>query len=149
MRHDGPDGGRGRALPGLLRSDVERLLLILSGTFGALGVVFGAFGAHGLRARLDALPDGAVRRAWWETAAHYHLIHALAIAVAAYLFSRSNSTAATVAGFSFVCGIVLFSGSLYAMTLTGVRALGAVTPFGGLLFIAGWVGVVVAAWSLR
>jgi uncharacterized membrane protein YgdD (TMEM256/DUF423 family) len=121
----------------------------MSGVLGALGVVLGAFGAHGLRARLDALPDGAVRRGWWETAAHYHLIHALAIAVAGYLVARAGSAAATVSGVSFALGILLFSGSLYVMTLTGVRALGAVTPFGGLLFIAGWVSVAVSAWNLR
>lgn len=121
----------------------------MSGVFGALGVGFGAFGAHGLRARLDALADGAVRRGWWETGAHYHLIHALAIGLAAYVSSRSGSAAAAVGGFAFALGIVLFSGSLYAMTLTGARALGAVTPFGGLSFIVGWVAVAVSAWSIR
>jgi uncharacterized membrane protein YgdD (TMEM256/DUF423 family) len=127
---------------------VERLFLILSGGFGAVGVALGAFGAHGLRAHLATLTDGADRRAWWETAAHYHLIHALAIGLAAYVVGkREGSSAAVVAGFSFAGGIVLFSGSLYTMTLTGVRALGAVTPFGGLLFIVGWVGIAVAAWQ--
>jgi uncharacterized membrane protein YgdD (TMEM256/DUF423 family) len=127
---------------------VERLFLILSGGFGALGVAFGAFGAHGLRAHLATLADGPDRRAWWETAAQYHLIHALAIGLAAYAVGkREASSAAVVAGFSFAGGIVLFSGSLYAMTITGVRAFGAVTPFGGLLFIAGWVGIAVAAWQ--
>ena len=120
-----------------------------SGVFGALGVAFGAFGAHGLRARLESLPDGAVRRAWWETAAHYHLIHALAIAAAGYLVSRTGSFAATASGFSFAAGIVLFSGSLYVMTVTGIRALGAVTPIGGLLFIAGWICLAVSAGSIR
>ncbi len=122
---------------------------MMSGVLGALGVVFGAFGAHGLRARLDALPDGALRRGWWETAAHYHLIHALAIAVAGYLVSRAGSTAATISGISFAFGILLFCGSLYAMTLTGVRGLGAVTPIGGLLFIVGWVSLAVSAWEMR
>lgn len=121
----------------------------MSGIFGALGVALGAFGAHGLRARLEALPDGALRRAWWETAAHYHLIHALAIAAAGYVASRTVGTAATVSGFAFAGGILLFSGSLYAMTLTGIRAFGAVTPFGGLLFIAGWVSLAISAWNIR
>jgi uncharacterized membrane protein YgdD (TMEM256/DUF423 family) len=129
---------------------VERLFLVLAGVFGALGVALGAFGAHGLRSYLGAFADGAERRAWWETAAHYHLIHALAIGLAAYLVGkREQSIPATVAGFCFALGILLFSGSLYAMTLTGVRALGAVTPFGGLLFIAGWVGIAVGAWRMR
>ena len=121
----------------------------MSGVLGALGVALGAFGAHGLRARLDALPDGALRRGWWETAAHYHLIHALAIAVAGYLASRAGGTLATLSGFSFGLGILLFSGSLYAMTLTGARGLGAVTPLGGLAFIAGWVLLAVSAWNIR
>jgi uncharacterized membrane protein YgdD (TMEM256/DUF423 family) len=128
---------------------VERVLFALSGILGALGVALGAFGAHGLRARLDALADGAARRGWWETAAHYHLVHALAVALAAHLVSRTGTSTASIAGLCFAAGIVLFSGSLYAMTLTGVRALGAVTPFGGLLFIAGWVLVAVSAWSIR
>jgi uncharacterized membrane protein YgdD (TMEM256/DUF423 family) len=130
---------------------MERVFLILSGAFGALGVALGAFGAHGLRAHLAALADGADRRAWWETAAHYHLIHALAMGLAAYVVGKRDgaSSYGTVAGFCFAGGIVLFSGSLYAMTLTGIRALGAVTPLGGLLFIGGWVSVAVAAWQVR
>ena len=129
---------------------MERLFLTLSGVFGALGVGLGAFGAHGLKARLATLADGADRRAWWETAAHYHLVHALALGLAAYVAARrGESTAALVAGVGFAGGILLFSGSLYAMTLTGVRALGAVTPIGGLLFIVGWVAIAVAAWQTR
>jgi uncharacterized membrane protein YgdD (TMEM256/DUF423 family) len=124
---------------------MERLFLMSSGVFGALGVILGAFGAHGLKARLSALPDGVLRLSWWETAAHYHLIHALALFAAAYLAGKTGTGAATVAGWAFVAGILLFSGSLYAMTLTGVRVLGAVTPIGGLCFIAGWVAIAVAA----
>jgi uncharacterized membrane protein YgdD (TMEM256/DUF423 family) len=129
---------------------MERILFAASGVFGALGVLLGAFGAHGLRDRLAALPDGALRRSWWETAAHYHLIHALALALAAYLVGRTgSSTIAIAAGFCFGAGILLFSGSLYAMTLTGVRLLGAVTPFGGLCFIAGWVAVAIASFRIQ
>jgi uncharacterized membrane protein YgdD (TMEM256/DUF423 family) len=127
----------------------EKQLLVASGTAGALAVLLGAFGAHGLRAFLSTVPDGEARRAWWETAAHYHLMHALAIGLSAYVVQRSASAApSTAAGYCFIAGIVLFSGSLYAMTLTGVRALGAVTPFGGLLLIAGWTLLVVSAWRL-
>ena len=128
---------------------MERTFFVIGGALGALGVALGAFGAHGLRARLSALPDAVDRLRWWETAAHYHLIHALALCVAAYLAGRAQGAAATTAGWCFTGGIALFSGSLYAMTLTGVRALGAVTPIGGLLFIAGWVAVAVAGWRLR
>ena len=153
MRDECAHHRRGRALPGVLKpggmQSLERALFTISGVLGALGVLFGAFGAHGLRARLDALADGALRRGWWETAAHYHLIHALAIAVAGYLLSRTGSAAAVISGVAFTLGILLFSGSLYAMTITGVRALGAVTPLGGILFVAGWASLAVAAWNLR
>jgi uncharacterized membrane protein YgdD (TMEM256/DUF423 family) len=125
---------------------MERTLLVLAGVQGFLAVALGAFGAHGLKAKLATLSDAAQRMAWWETAAQYHLAHALAIGLSAYLVNRApSSTAAYVAGFCFTGGIVLFSGSLYVMTLTGVRALGAVTPFGGLLLLAGWASVVIAA----
>jgi uncharacterized membrane protein YgdD (TMEM256/DUF423 family) len=125
---------------------MERTLLVLAGVQGFLAVALGAFGAHGLKGKLASLSDAAQRLAWWETAAHYHLAHALAIGLSAYLVSRApSSTAAYVAGFCFTGGIVLFSGSLYVMTLTGVRVLGAVTPFGGLLLLAGWASVVIAA----
>ncbi|HZF55097.1 MAG TPA: DUF423 domain-containing protein [Polyangiaceae bacterium] len=124
---------------------MERIFLILSGVFGFLGVALGAFGAHALRAYLEKLPDGAKRAEWWETASRYHLIHALAIAVAAYLAARAPGGASTAAGYCFAGGILLFSGSLYTMTLTGIRVLGAVTPFGGLLMMAGWIAVVIAA----
>jgi uncharacterized membrane protein YgdD (TMEM256/DUF423 family) len=127
---------------------MERALFTLSGILGALGVALGAFGAHGLQQRLDALADGATRRGWWETAAHYHLVHALAIAAAGYVAARTGGAAAATSGISFALGILLFSGSLYAMTLTGTRALGAVTPFGGVLFIVGWISLAIAAWRI-
>jgi|SRR5690348_507052 uncharacterized membrane protein YgdD (TMEM256/DUF423 family) len=119
-------------------------LLVLACTNGLLAVLLGAFGAHGLKARLSGLPDGALRLEWWQTAAHYHLTHALALGLAAFLASRVSGPLAGWAGACFTGGIVLFSGSLYVMTLTGVRALGAVTPLGGLLLCAGWA---VAGWA--
>ncbi|MGK3994785.1 DUF423 domain-containing protein [Sorangium sp. So ce1024] len=124
---------------------MERLFFLLSGAYGFLAVALGAFGAHGLKARLDALPDGALRASWWQTGAQYHLAHALALALAAHLAARTGGTAATVAGFCFAGGVLLFSGSLYVMTLTGIRSLGGVTPLGGLLLLVGWASVVVAA----
>jgi len=124
---------------------MERLFLAGSGVFGALGVLLGAFGAHGLEARFAALPDGDARRAWWETAARYHLIHAVALGlVAVVLARRPESTALVVAGATFSLGMILFSGSLYTMALTGARALGAVTPLGGVCFVVGWVALAVA-----
>jgi len=120
---------------------MERTALQLAGLLGFLGVALGAFGAHGLKKALAGKPDEAQRHAWWQTAAHYHLIHALAIGLAAAVHGHGH----TSAGWLFLGGIVLFSGSLYLMTLTGIRALGAVTPFGGLLFLAGWVAIGVEA----
>ncbi|MBX3184121.1 MAG: DUF423 domain-containing protein [Polyangiaceae bacterium] len=126
---------------------MERLLILLAGVFGCLGVGLGAFGAHGLTKALAGLEDATTRLGWWETAARYHLIHALGIAFAAWLTSRGAGMSPRVAGVCFAAGIVVFSGSLYTMTLTGARWLGAVTPFGGLLLMAGWVAVCVAAFA--
>jgi uncharacterized membrane protein YgdD (TMEM256/DUF423 family) len=107
---------------------------------GALGVALGAFGAHGLRSRVAA---EAV--AIWETSARYHVIHALALLATAWACDQWPGRYAQSAGWLFVAGTLLFSGSLYALTLTGVRALGAITPIGGLCFIAGWVCLGLAA----
>lgn len=122
---------------------MERTYFLLAGALGFLGVALGAFGAHGLKKRLDGVPDGEQRLAWWQTGAQYHQIHALAVGLAAAIAARAPG--GTIAGWLFLGGIALFSGSLYVMTLTGKRALGAVTPLGGLLFLAGWIAIVVAA----
>ena len=124
---------------------MERLFLILAGAYGLLGVGLGAFGAHAVRGRLADLSDGARRLEWWQTAAQYHLVHALALGLAAYVAARAPGPVATAAGFCFAGGVLLFSGSLYTMTLTGVRGLGAVTPFGGLLLLVGWLCVMISA----
>jgi uncharacterized membrane protein YgdD (TMEM256/DUF423 family) len=129
---------------------MERIFIVLAGVNGLLAVALGAFGAHGLKARLGALADGAPRLAWWETASHYHLMHALALGLCAQLVVRGPAGgAAKVAGSCFLAGIVLFSGSLYAMTLSGMRVLGAITPLGGLCFLAGWAAVIIAGLALR
>jgi uncharacterized membrane protein YgdD (TMEM256/DUF423 family) len=124
---------------------MERLFFAASGAFGFLSVALGAFGAHALRTKLAGLEDGAKRLEWWQTATQYLAIHALAMALAAYLVGRTSSGAATAAGWGFAIGNLLFAGSLYTMTLTGVRALGAVTPLGGVAYLVGWACVVVAA----
>jgi uncharacterized membrane protein YgdD (TMEM256/DUF423 family) len=121
-----------------------KILLGLAAANGFLAVLLGAFGAHALRGRLAELPDGARRLEWWQTATTYHLVHALALGLAALVVQKSG-TPATAAGWSFLAGILLFSGSLYVMTLTGLRALGAVTPLGGLAFLAGWALLFAAA----
>jgi uncharacterized membrane protein YgdD (TMEM256/DUF423 family) len=124
---------------------VERLFLVLSGLNGFVGVALGAFGAHGLRNKLGSATDAARRLEIWETAARYQLFHALALALVAYLCTRSPSRAAPVCGYLFQAGILIFSGSLYALSLTRVRALGAITPIGGLCLLAAWSLVVFVA----
>ena len=126
-----------------------RIFVMMSGLLGFAAVALGAFGAHGLRARLDTLPDGAKRLEWWTTAAHYNLTHALALAFAAWLVHRGSGTPAMVAGWAFAVGTVVFSGSLYAMTLTGQTKLGAITPLGGLCLLVGWIAIIVAGFRLR
>ena len=97
---------------------------------GGLAVAAGAFAAHGLKARL-----GPEQLAWWKTGAEYHLIHALALLITAL---HARGRVFKVAAIAFSIGIALFSGSLYVMALTDLRALGAVTPFGGAAFLVGW-----------
>jgi uncharacterized membrane protein YgdD (TMEM256/DUF423 family) len=106
----------------------------------ALAVAAGAFAAHGLRDRLDARALEV-----FETGARYHMYHALAL-IAAGVVASSLARGAQTAGWLFQIGIVLFSGSLYALALTGVRGLGAITPLGGLAFLAGWLWLAWAAW---
>ena len=124
--------------------NISRSLFVLASTSGFLGVALGAFGAHGLTARLAGLADGATRLDWWKTAAHYQLVHALALGLAASLAASREGRGALVAGVAFAVGTLLFSGSLYTMTLTGIRILGAVTPFGGVAFLIGWIALGVA-----
>lgn len=128
---------------------MERFALLASASFGFLAVALGAFGAHGLKTKLGPLADGAQRLEWWNTGAHYQAIHALALALVGYLAARSASASVSVAAIAFTTGIVLFSGSLFVMTLSGVRALGAVTPLGGLAFLVGWAAVFVTVLKLR
>jgi len=108
--------------------------------FACLAVALGAFGAHGLKARVT--PETL---AVFETGVRYHMYHALALLAVGSLASRAPSPLASAAGWLFVAGIAIFSGSLYAMTFTGARWLGAITPLGGVCFIAGWALLAVAA----
>ena len=105
-----------------------------------LGVLLGAFGAHGLKDRLT--PE---MLSVFETGIRYHLVHALGILAVGSAVARWPQTLVSVAGWCFIAGIVLFSGSLYLLSVTGVRWLGAITPVGGLLFIAGWITLAVGA----
>ncbi len=124
---------------------MDRTLLLASAALGFLGVALGAFGAHGLTRALEGLADAGQRLDWWKTGAQYQLVHALAVGLSAVAAARFEGGLATTAGWLFVAGVVLFSGSLYAMTLTGVRVLGAVTPIGGVLMLGGWASLFAAA----
>jgi uncharacterized membrane protein YgdD (TMEM256/DUF423 family) len=120
----------------------SRLALTLAALLLFAAVGLGAFGAHALKARLA--PE---MLATWQTAVQYHAWHALALlAIGLYTMHRPDAPAIGVAAWLFVAGIALFSGSLYALALTGVRGLGAVTPFGGIAFLAGWLAFAWAAW---
>jgi len=112
-------------------------LLASSALAGFLSVGLGAFGAHALAGRLSADARG-----WWDTATLYALVHAVA-ALAVALQAPKGLMA--VSGWAFLLGILLFAGSLYTMALTGIRPLGAVTPFGGVAFLAGWACLFIGA----
>lgn len=108
----------------------------LGAVLGLLGVGLGAFGAHGLEATWEGLDPvvGVERAAWWDTGAHYHLLHAVAlVAGAAALGNRARG-----ASIAFALGIVIFSGTLYGLALGGPRWLGAITPIGGVALMVGW-----------
>jgi uncharacterized membrane protein YgdD (TMEM256/DUF423 family) len=107
---------------------------------GFISVAAGAFGAHALRARLEPEMLQA-----FETGARYQMYHAFALLVCAWMVSNGPCPWGERAGWAFMFGTLLFSGSLYALALTGIRPLGAITPFGGLAFLAGWIMLAIAA----
>jgi uncharacterized membrane protein YgdD (TMEM256/DUF423 family) len=120
---------------------MSRVFLVLAALSGFIAVAAGAFGAHALKARVS--PD---LLAVFETALRYQMFHVVGLIAVAWLLYRSPSAAALASGWCFVAGTVLFSGSLYALALTGTRWLGAITPVGGVLFLAGWLLLAWAAW---
>jgi uncharacterized membrane protein YgdD (TMEM256/DUF423 family) len=119
---------------------MERLFFSLGGVSAMISVAAGAFAAHALR---DRLPPGSL--AIFETAARYQMYHALGLVAAAWAASRWPSPWSNWAGWLFVTGTLLFSGSLYALALTGTRWLGAITPLGGVAFLAGWLCLAMSA----
>ena len=120
---------------------MQTIFFVIGALSGTLAVALGAFGAHGLKSRLST-----ARLENYETAVRYQMYHALAL-LAVFFAARQWPASAlpTLAGWLFVAGTLLFSGSLYLLVFTGNRRWGAVTPLGGLAFIAGWVCLALAA----
>jgi uncharacterized membrane protein YgdD (TMEM256/DUF423 family) len=120
-----------------------RIFLLLGSISGFLSVALGAFGSHVLKGRLNDYLLGV-----FHTGVTYQTTHALALVLVALLCKWfPDSSALTWAGWCFAVGTLLFSGSLYALSFTNIKALGAITPFGGLLFLAGWALLAVHAWK--
>ena len=122
-----------------------RLLGVLAALFGATGVLLGAFGAHALRSEMSAR-----QLETWQTGVSYQMLHALAL-LAIVLLARSwkgADTLLSIAGIAFVAGIVLFSGSLYALCLGAGTLIGPLTPLGGVSLVVGWCALAAALWKL-
>jgi uncharacterized membrane protein YgdD (TMEM256/DUF423 family) len=118
-----------------------RVALLVAALLMFVAVALGAFGAHALKSRLE--PD---LLATWQTGVQYHAWHALGLfAIGLLMLHWPERSDLALAGWLMIAGIVLFSGSLYALALTGVRTLGAITPFGGIAFLAAWL---VLAWAV-
>lgn len=121
---------------------MARFFLIAGSLVGFLGVAFGAFGAHALQGRLDDYAKGV-----FKTAVDYQFWHALAILAVGLLARSAEHPILKLAGYAFLIGVILFSGSLYTLALSGVRAWGAVTPLGGISFLLGWGCLAYYAWE--
>ncbi len=123
-----------------------RVFMGMAAVFACLSVVLGAFGSHALK---DKLSDRYLEI--FETGTRYEMYHALALLLVALLLMVAGESQPflVAAGFAFIAGIAIFSGSLYALSLTGISWLGAITPLGGLAFIVGWVCVAVGAWNFK
>ena len=123
-----------------------RIFLAIAAILAGLAVAAGAFASHALKERLS---DRALEI--FETASRYQMYHALALLLVAVLLAQMAmpSSLLNTAGYAFLVGIVLFSGSLYALSLSGVKWLGAITPLGGVAFLIGWGCVAAAAWSSK
>lgn len=118
---------------------MERFFFAAGSILALLAVALGAFAAHALKLRLSADMLNI-----FETAVRYHMYHALGLFGVAWATSRWPQSSAPLAGWSFIFGIIVFSGSLYILSMTGMRWLGAITPIGGVAFLIGWA---ILAWS--
>lgn len=120
---------------------MHKLFLLVGSISGMLSVMIGAFGAHALKATLEAHN----RLETFETAVKYQFYHSLALIFLGLLMVQFQHKAFNVSGYGFIAGILIFSGSLYVLSLTGMTKLGAITPLGGLAFILGWASM---AWGI-
>jgi len=118
---------------------MHRRFLILAGLLGFLGVLAGTFGAHGLKGRIEPAMIET-----FEVGVRYHLVHAVALLVVALMAQQKISACMKVAGWGFTIGIIIFSGTLYLLAVTGMKWLGAITPLGGVGFMVGWIALLVA-----
>ncbi|MED1913706.1 MULTISPECIES: DUF423 domain-containing protein [unclassified Brevibacillus] len=120
-----------------------KLFLMLGSISGFLSVALGAFGAHALKEKLDAYSLGI-----FHTGVTYQTTHALALVLVALLLKwYPDSSGLVWAGWCFAAGTLVFSGSLYTLAMTGIKVLGAITPIGGVLFLAGWALLAIHAWK--
>lgn len=127
----------------------SRTLLLISAALGTAGIAIGAFGAHVLTDLLAGISDDQIleREDWLETGVRYHMYHVPALMALAFASERLGKV--TWVAWLWIVGVLIFSGCLYAMSLTGIRILGAIVPIGGLSLLAGWVVLGVKAWSTK
>ena len=118
---------------------MAKIFLILGGSFAGLAVAIGAFGAHALKSVLEVTN----RMETFETAVKYQFYHALALILLGLLMQKFDHRMFTWAGYGYIAGIILFSGSLYVLSLSGVTKWGAVTPLGGIAFLIGWITLII------
>lgn len=125
---------------------MTKIFLFVAAILGGISVAAGAFGAHALKEKLS---EQAI--SIFETAARYQMYHALALLLVALLLSRTETAQSTLiaAGVSFIAGVVIFSGSLYSLSFTGIKWLGAITPLGGVGFLVGWGCLAIASFSFK
>jgi uncharacterized membrane protein YgdD (TMEM256/DUF423 family) len=120
---------------------MERVFLIIGALSACIGVAAGAFAAHGLKSRMNIEMLSV-----FEVGVRYQMYHAFALLATAWVLSKWPSSLVTAGGWLFIVGTLLFSGSLYLLSVSGIRWLGAITPFGGLAFLAGWICIAWGVW---
>jgi uncharacterized membrane protein YgdD (TMEM256/DUF423 family) len=121
---------------------MDRVFFAIGAVLALIGVAAGAFGAHGLKSRLSSEMLDI-----FEVGVRYHMYHAFALIAVAWAYTRWPGTLIAASGWLFVAGMLIFSGSLYLLSLTGLRWLGAITPLGGIAFLAGWLCLAWAVWT--